>query len=382
MNILFVSENYFPKVSGVPVVVKYLAEGLQEKGHKVSVATRLYGELERNEVINGINIYRFSLDQNCIFIPFGEVDKFRSFIKDFNADVIIVECAQCVTTNALLKLLPKLKCKKIFHSHGFSGLTYKPFKKCDSLKHTIGNTFRWMSMRLYYATFFRKYIKYFDTTLCLSDIDSSKEYLEKYSKGCSVLSNAVDDEFLVHANECEIKLPLKYFVSIANYQPVKNQKGILREYYKTNIETYSMVFIGRAKNEYYNELIEYNSLLEQKYGKRNVFFLYGVARKNIPFILQNAFLYIVASFIEAYSISIIEAMAKGIPFISTNVGNARILPGGITVNSEYEISDAIIKLINSPHDYQLLSDRGRIFVKENCTKEKVIDKINNIISTI
>ena len=30
--------------------------------------------------------------------------------------------------------------------------------KCDSLKHTIGNTFRWMSMRLYYATLFRKYI--------------------------------------------------------------------------------------------------------------------------------------------------------------------------------------------------------------------------------
>lgn len=382
MNILFVSENYFPKVSGVPVVVRYLAEGLQEKGHKVSVATRLYGELERNEVINGINIYRFSLKQNRIFMPFGEVSMFRSFINDFNADVIIVECAECVTTNVLLKLLPKLKCKKIFHSHGFSGRTLKPFTKCDSLKHTIGNSFRWLTVHLYYATLFRKHIKYFDTTLCLSEIDSSKEYLEKYSKGCSVLSNAVDDEFLVLANECEIKLPLKYFVSIANYSTVKNQKGILREYYKTNIDNYAMVFIGREKNDYYNELKEYNNLLEEKYGKRNVFFYYGIARKNIPYILQNASLYIVASSFEEYSISIIEAMAKGVPFISTNVGNARILPGGITVNSEYEISDAIIKLINSPHDYQLLSDRGRIFVKENCTKEKVIDKINNIISTI
>lgn len=382
MNILFVSENYFPKVSGVPVVVRYLAEGLQEKGHKVSVATRLYGELERNEVINGINIYRFFLDQNRIFIPFGEVDKFRSFIKDFNADVIIVECAQCVTTNVLLRLLPKLKCKKIFHSHGFSGLTLKPFKKCDSLKHTIGNTFRWMIMQLYYATFFRKYIKYFDTTLCLSEIDSSKMYLEKYSKGCSVLNNAVDDEFLVPANECEIDLPLRYFVSIANYSTVKNQKGILREFYATNINTYAMVFIGREKNDYYNELIGYNRLLEQKYGKRNVYFLYGVARKNIPFILQNSSLYIVASSFEEYSISIIEAMAKGVPFISTNVGNARILPGGITVNSEYEISDAIIKLINSPQEYQLLSDRGRFFVEENCIQRKAIDKINNIISTI
>ena len=49
--------------------------------------------------------------------------------------------------------------------------------------------------------------------------------------------------------------------------------------------------------------------------------------------MANATLYLVGSNFEEYSISLVETMAKGVPFISTNVGNACILPGGVTVDS-------------------------------------------------
>ena len=44
MRIIFLAENYFPNVSGVPVVVKYLAEGLLERGYQVQVVTTSFKE--------------------------------------------------------------------------------------------------------------------------------------------------------------------------------------------------------------------------------------------------------------------------------------------------------------------------------------------------
>lgn len=41
-SILFLVENYYPRMSGVPVVVQYLAEGLLEKGYDVSICTKWY----------------------------------------------------------------------------------------------------------------------------------------------------------------------------------------------------------------------------------------------------------------------------------------------------------------------------------------------------
>lgn len=39
MKILFISENYYPNLSGVPIVVQYLAEQLV-KDHDVAVLTK------------------------------------------------------------------------------------------------------------------------------------------------------------------------------------------------------------------------------------------------------------------------------------------------------------------------------------------------------
>ena len=58
MKILFLSENYFPNVSGVPVVVRYLAEGLANLGHQVSIATSNFKNCPEKEVIGGVTVYR------------------------------------------------------------------------------------------------------------------------------------------------------------------------------------------------------------------------------------------------------------------------------------------------------------------------------------
>ena len=175
MKILFLPENYFPNVSGVPVVVKYLAEGLLNKSFDVTVATTSFKNEPIVDEINGVKVFRFEMYKDWKHAYVGAIDKYIKFVKEYQADVIILECSQCITTDILLPHLGELKGKKIFHSHGFSGMELKPFALKGDLKHTIGNTINWFQSKIYFGSTFKKAMPFFDATLCLSEVDSSRE---------------------------------------------------------------------------------------------------------------------------------------------------------------------------------------------------------------
>lgn len=385
-NIFFTVENYLPRTSGVPIVVQYLAEGLVKKGYNVSICTRLYKELPRQEKINGVQVYRFDIRKTMMKRYIGEIDQYRNFILNSNIDVLICECSECVTTDVLLKSLHKIKSKKIFHSHGFAGIKLKFFKWNTNLKYTLGNTYNWIRFKWYYNVTLKRYIHNFDITLCLSEIDSSKKWLERHAKKVMVLPNAVNDIFFVSTTKQHIyppiaKLNKKYLLCVATYSKQKNQIDIVKEYYKAKTN-YALVLIGPEENEYYYLLKKEISTLEKIYGPKEILMLTHVPRSFIPNIIENASLYLVGSRFEEYSISLIESMAKGIPFISTNVGNACILPGGITINNINEMHNLIDKLLADREKYNQLSRFGKKFVEENCRINKAVDLLNSIINNL
>lgn len=383
MNILFLSENYYPKVSGVPIVTQYLAEGLCKQGNNVYVATRKY-DFKEKEIINGVNVFRFNIKRNWIKTLCGDIISYQKFILYGEFDVIIAECSECAVFDAFLPIIHRIKAQKILHSHGMS-LGTKPFFKWEGIsKTTFGYMYNWFYYKWYYKCHLIEYLKYFDKTICLSEIASDIKYHNKYSKDNYILPNAINEDFLKETKpvqEIHVKnLNMPYFVSCANYQSIKNQKGILKQFFLSDITNHAMVFIGREKNKYYNSLIKYYKSLCKKYGVRKVLFLTGIERYQIPDIIGNSTLYLVGSIYEEYSLSIIEAMSKGIPFISTNVGNSRILPGGITINKLKDMSRVMQYLVNTPQVYIELGDKGRQYVKLNCLKEEIINKLLYIIN--
>lgn len=385
MKILFLTENYFPKVSGVPVVCRYLAEGLLDKGHNVTIATRDTTGLPEIENIAGVTVHRFKLWQSLLKRPMGDIKGYIKYVCSANVDVIVFECAECITTDLILPYLDELKCKKILHSHGLSGLTKKMFKWNVNLYYTIGNTYNYLRFQYYHRFWFKKYIGKFDETLCLSDVDSGKKYQEKYAKHVTVLQNAVDDMFWDETKPNTIApfttLNKPYFVSVATYSKQKNQIAILKEFYKSDCNC-ALVFVGPSETEYYQLLQEKVKELTRKYGKRDVYTLVDIPRKYIPDIIGNATLYLVASKFEEYSISLIETMAKGVPFISNNIGNARILPGGITLDDISDMHNKIKLLLSDEKLYKELCEKGRFFAKNNCRREYAVNKLEEIITQI
>lgn len=389
MRILFTSEHYFPNVSGVPVVVRYLAEGLFKLGNDVAIATQCVKGSPDVENMNGVKIHRFNIWRDWKHTNKGDFNSYINFIKKYTADVLIIECAECLTTDILLPYLSELKCKKVFHAHGLSGFDNKFFEIKENFKHTIGSTYNWFNSKIYFEGLFKKSIQHIDMFLCLSEVDSGIEYVKKNAKKYQILDNAADNMFYSPNISDDliskyVKLSnSRYLISCANYTVVKNQKKLIREYYKSrSSHTYSLVCIGSSATNYFYECINLVKKLEQKYGHRDVHLLYGVQRTDIPSIFKGASLYLVSSIWEQYSISLIEAMSQGVPFISTNVGNASVLPGGITLLKKDCMHKKIDFLLTDKVLYKTYSSAGKEYAYSNCRIDIVVRKLVSIINEL
>lgn len=389
MNILFITEKYYPQISGVPIVVKYLADGLSAKGHEITLVTQRSNGAVEHEVVNGVDVFRFNIWQNWMHKPKGDISLYIDYIKLNKADVVILECSECITTDLLLPYLKDIRGRIIFHSHGLSGFDNKFFILKDNLKHTLGSTYNWLNSQIYFNWTFKKAFKHIDAFLCLSEVDSGIDYIKKNAKKYHILDNAADDMFFsvdIPANKIREYVKLaneRYMVSCANYTVVKNQKEMIRQYFMSDSsQSYSLVCIGSKENKYYKECKDLILKLEKLYGYRDIHLLYGVLRNDIPSIIKGASLYLVASRWEQYSISIIEAMSQGIPFISTNVGNARLLPGGVTINSANEMYVEMNNLLTNEILYKEYANAGKLFAFENCRIDSVVDRLENIIKDI
>lgn len=383
-HLLLTIDDYYPRTGGVPAVSRYLCEGLAQKGYKVTVVTIKYDSLPAKESFNGVDIVRFEIHTTRLKFISGEITEFKNYIQQANVDILINECPEALTSRCLYPILVDLKdVIKILHVHGFGGLFQYPLKINFS-----GRMLKAFKYRLFYFVYLRKYLSLYDLCLCLSEVDSSKTTLEKYAQRVKILRNAVDDIFFETSNRENPLLKYaqptnkRYCLSIANYFPYKNQKGILLEFYKSVNDDISIIFIGKGSSRYFAELIAYNLELEKTYGKKDVFFLSGVAREDIPDILSNATLYLVGSFFEEFSISIIEAMAKGVPFVSTNVGNTRLLPGGVVVESISQMHKSIDLLLNNAELYKECSYRGRAYAMQNCRTEYAVDQLEKYIQDL
>ncbi len=385
MKILFVSEKYYPYLSGVPMVVKYLAEGLAIN-NEITVATSISPteKLPAIDEHNGVHIRRFVLWHNLAKRVKGDLPGIQGFVLDNFFDIIIIECGQAMTTDALLPVMALIKAPCILHAHGLSGLLCKPFSLKSDLKHTIGNTYNWIRMQLYYRLTFKCQCRHFAASISLTEFDSGYDYVTKNIRNNYVLCNAADDMFFEEAKE-SYKLLTEgkpYLISIANYSIVKNQIEMMREFYKSKHKEYALVMIGSTKTSYYYKLQKAKAELDKQYGEHAVFMLTNINRKYFPYILDNASAYLISSTHEEFSISMIEAMARSLPFISTNVGNAKQLPGGMVVDDIHNMHSAIDAMLDDDKERIRLGKEGKLYTFGNCRRHTAVDKLESIIREV
>ena len=223
-------------------------------------------------------------------------------------------------------------CRKILYMHGMYDKSFnsKTIANISDLGHKIWNNIRW---GLYYKKN-KKIFKKYDKIIQLHKFDTGYiHFKKKYNIDSSIIENAVDDRFFDFCKDRE-----KYAISVANYMPRKNQEFILKAFYMSHIDkNFKLILIGSKENAYYHKIMKLKEELEEKYGQKNVEILFNVEREKTINLIKKASVYLLGSKWEAFPISIIEAMAARIPYISTDVGIVKYLPGGVIVKNEDEM---------------------------------------------
>lgn len=105
-----------------------------------------------------------------------------------------------------------------------------------------------------------------------------------------------------------------------------------------------------------------------------------VFQKEMFSFYKKAYLVALPSRLDLFPLTILEAMAYGIPVVSTNIGgipeiiNNKV--SGIMINCEdpYGLAKAIIELFDNPKKAEEMGRKGREIVEQKFTWEKVVEK--------
>lgn len=340
MKIVFAVHTYIPEKNGVQAVTQYIAEKLAKKNEVIVIVSKNDNvELSDREINNRVTIIRLTAychQRSHRYI--GEKEKYIKLLKELSPELFICVCTQSWQFDWLEEYIDQIEGKKILYTHGFSGLCAYADNRYKGMSHVI----REIRHKVFWRNYYRKYnklMKSFDLVTHLSAVSESLRYAEEngLTSNC-ILGNAVEDIFFdkpVCFDEKKFKdiRPLR-FICVSNFNPIKNQKGVIEAFFQAELGDSELVLIGSERTSYYEQLT--NLCEGQEKGKR-VIFLTNKTRVEISNYLSESDVFVTASLWEGYSVAVLEAAAKGLAIISTNVGNARIIPGVITVDSLQEL---------------------------------------------
>jgi glycosyltransferase involved in cell wall biosynthesis len=385
MNILITSFTFPPERNGVSNVASAHAFGLAQRGHKVTVATGYNPSRISQQLQDGVDIIQFEISGNCnLLIGYqGDIDSYRRFLSSFDCDVILFHCWQIWSTDLAFNVFKNTKAKKILISHGVSANSTYGFPR--SIPH-------WLAWRPYIWKM-PIILKSVDHVIFLADqIDQDRFYdrflVERHKlTNFSVIPNgthwaAFQNKRLDFRNTFNL-IGKRIVLCLSNYEPLKNQEMILRAYLRSSPKDAVLVFIGEKRNQYSDKLIKlFLSSSVRAATKPHVIFLENIDDEMQVAAYQEADLFVLGSKTETLPLVLLDAMAAGTPFISTDVGCVSKLPGGVAVKSEQEMAIQLSDLLNNEERRNNLSNAGRIACQNTYNWDKIVSDYDSLLQRI
>jgi glycosyltransferase involved in cell wall biosynthesis len=384
MKIFHCVESYYPAPGGMQEVVKRISELLAAKGHEVYVLTRSHPERKFSE-LNGVKIISFNIQGNPIEAKSEADKKYVDFLLNEKYDIITFFAAQQWATNLALPILKQIKAKKVNVPTGYSGLYWEEFKD-------------------YYERM-KAFIHDYDINLYLSnnyrDINFARE--NKVTKIKIVPNGASYKEFTETPHiDVRKKLGLSpdtfIFLHVGSFNGWKGHNELIKLYAKLKTSKKTALLMIGDNWEMFRLLY-----LKRRYMWISLFKIYIHPKKKMIAGLfdrtftVNAFrqadLFVFPSNIECSPIVLFECAAAGLPFLSSDTGNAREIAewtkGGLIFPTEYnergfgfikmnEAEKMMSELVSNDALREEMGKKSHEIWKEKFTWEKIADTYEEI----
>jgi glycosyltransferase involved in cell wall biosynthesis len=286
--------------------------------------------------------------------------------------------SQTAFTDWLLPIIDKITIPKVLHLH--SVWEFK-LRKTDfeSFKSFVSKTLGFVRWGWYFLTSKSAFQKY-DAILQLHEKDYGYAFFKKhYGIDSIVLENAAEDDFFdIDSAEKE-----KIILNVSNFHKRKNQLDCIKFFEKSNLsEDWKLVLIGSKDTSYYREIKAYceNTLDPSK--RDRVILRVGVPRDQISGLVKSSSIYMMTSTWEAFPISILEAMAAGVPYISSDVGIVKHLGGGVVPKTQKEFVQSLERLASDDAYRISLGEEGRTEACEKYRISKKVDQLEGILYSL
>ena len=385
MRIGILSYRSHPYSGGQGIYIKHLSKALSDRGHQVSVLSGPpYPELDESvELIKIPSLGLFetqnrmsSFGLNLLFRPldlyewltvmtggfpepytFGK--RVLKYIKHNKSDFEIILDNQSLS-GSLLRIQEILPLVVTIH-HPITKDHKLEMQNATNWKEKLSSK-RWhnfLPMQKRVAPKLKKII-------CVSK-PSKKDVVEEFHvdpNRIEVILNGIDintfspcsfdkreENKIITTASADIPLKgLKYLV--------KALPKILHSFPKT-----TLTVIGKSPNN-----SEVGKLIEELNLSNAITFRSGISEKEIVDLYHSSELAVIPSLYEGFGFGAGEAMACGVPLISTHSGGLEEVVGDaalkIMPSSAEEIEKAVIKLFNNPEDMRKLSIKGRQRMEE------------------
>lgn len=291
------------------------------------------------------------------------------------------ECPQCkiyrLGTSCynpwhIIRLIGIMRKYDVVHTHNSSPQLFAAIanifcrKKLVTTEHSTNNRKREQGgiLRLLDKWMYRRYYK----VICISDIAEKKlkEYLLnenetlryeniKLKTNITTINNGVDVEAIHKAEPIEsLKSERFVAVMVAGFREAKDQDTLVRAMAKLPKDQYEVWLVGDGVRR---DSVE--RLVLSVGVKDNVKFL-GL-RTDVANILKTADVVVMSSHWEGLSLSNIEGMSAGKPFIASDVNGLREVTSGYGLLFPHEDADVLADTIRNLHDdpayYQQVADK-------------------------
>lgn len=284
----------------------------------------------------------------------------------------------------------------LVHAHGTRALS-NTFKSAKDLNIPLIYTVHGWSFhqdQSFVVRYLREKMEHFltnhcDKTICVSQ-SNQQDGIDRFNlKRSEVIYNAIDGHvFNPELNYRNIRQELGikesafvigYIVRFTNQKdPMTMLNGFKLLLEKNPNVHLLMVGEGELKEKAINKVTQL--------GLQN-HVTFQPFRTDVPALLKAIDLYCLPSLWEGFPIGILEAMAMKVPVIATPVdGTRELIRQNITgefieEKNPEDLAKVVEQLIAKPERISSLIDNAQRFVKENCTIQKQIEKIDRLYTS-